>query len=110
MNLSNFKFNISRLGDFNFRSILYAWLTLHRNASCFTWTILVPTLVSYMFVICSFLLVAPDSAIYILLANLFFLGIFLEDLTLMIPPAIGKLPKIGTSSINSQIIQRISKF
>ncbi|VDK88067.1 unnamed protein product [Litomosoides sigmodontis] len=75
-------------------TILYAWLTLHRNASSFTLTILVPMLVSYMFVICSFLLVAPDSAIYILLANLFFLGIFLEDLTLMIPPAIGKLPKI----------------
>ncbi|VBB26023.1 unnamed protein product [Acanthocheilonema viteae] len=76
-------------------SILYAWLTLHRNASFFTLTLLVPTLVSYMFVICSFLLPAPDSAIYILLANLFFLGVFLEDLIIMIPPAIGKLPKIG---------------
>ncbi|VIO90153.1 Uncharacterized protein BM_BM17324 [Brugia malayi] len=75
-------------------SILYAWLTLHRNASSFILTLLVPILVSFIFVICSFLLPAPDSAIYILLANLFFLGIFLEDFAVMIPPAIGQLPKI----------------
>ncbi|CAG9533007.1 unnamed protein product [Cercopithifilaria johnstoni] len=86
-------------------SILYTWLTLHRNASYFTWTLLIPTLISYMFVICSFLLPAPDSAIYILLANLLFLGVFLEDLTIMIPPAIGKLPEIGSAFIlNSQIV------
>ncbi|KAK6100743.1 Neurotransmitter-gated ion-channel ligand binding domain family protein [Brugia pahangi] len=77
-------------------SILYAWLTLHRNASSFILTLLVPILVSFIFVICSFLLPAPDSAIYILLANLFFLGVFLEDFAVMIPPAIGKLPKIGS--------------
>uniref|UniRef100_A0A915PI96 Neurotransmitter-gated ion-channel ligand-binding domain-containing protein n=1 Tax=Setaria digitata TaxID=48799 RepID=A0A915PI96_9BILA len=75
-------------------SILYTWLTLHRNSSYFTLTLLLPTIISYIFIICSFLLPAPDSAIHILLANLFFLGIFLEDFTAMIPPAIGRLPKI----------------
>uniref|UniRef100_A0A8R1U2B2 Neur_chan_LBD domain-containing protein n=2 Tax=Onchocerca TaxID=6281 RepID=A0A8R1U2B2_ONCVO len=75
-------------------SILYTWLTLHRNASSFTLTLLLPALISYMFIIFPFFLPSPDSAIYILLANLFFIGIFLEDLTIMIPPAIGHLPKI----------------
>lgn len=94
-------FTSFRSNDFNFRSILYAWLTLHRNASSFTVTLLIPTLISYVFVIWSFLQPAPDSSIYILLANLFFLGVFLEDLTVMIPPAIGKLPKIGSAFLST---------
>ncbi|MCP9258854.1 Acetylcholine receptor-like protein cup-4 [Dirofilaria immitis] len=57
-------------------SILYTWVMLHRNAPYFTLTLLLPALISYIFVICSFFLPAPDSAIYILLANLFFLVCF----------------------------------
>lgn len=58
-----------------------------------------------MFVISSFLLPTPDSAIYILLANLFFLGIFLEDLAVMIPPAIGRLPKIGDNFFKTLLLK-----
>ncbi|VDN07866.1 unnamed protein product [Thelazia callipaeda] len=79
-------------------SVLYTWLTLHRNVFCFPLAMLLPILISYMLVMSSFLLPTPDFAIYILLANLFFMGIFLEDVIVLIPPAIGKSPKIGNFS------------
>ncbi|VDK28763.1 unnamed protein product [Gongylonema pulchrum] len=91
-------------------SILYTWLTLHRNAFCFSLAILLPALISYMFIIFSFLLPSPNSSIYVLLANLFFLGTFLEDLTVMIPPAIGRLPKIVWFTAISLVLTSVAVF
>uniref|UniRef100_A0A0M3IR14 Neur_chan_LBD domain-containing protein n=1 Tax=Ascaris lumbricoides TaxID=6252 RepID=A0A0M3IR14_ASCLU len=76
-------------------SILYTWLYLKRNAFCFGLAVLLPSVIAYMFVIFSFLLPSPESAIYILIANLFLLGIFLEDLISILPPTIGRAPRIG---------------
>uniref|UniRef100_A0A915C0B2 Neurotransmitter-gated ion-channel ligand-binding domain-containing protein n=2 Tax=Parascaris univalens TaxID=6257 RepID=A0A915C0B2_PARUN len=75
-------------------SILYTWLYLKRNAFCFGLAVLLPSVIAYMFVIFSFLLPSPESAIYILIANLFLLGIFLEDLISILPPTIGRAPRI----------------
>uniref|UniRef100_F1L228 Acetylcholine receptor-like protein cup-4 n=2 Tax=Ascaris TaxID=6251 RepID=F1L228_ASCSU len=76
-------------------SILYTWLYLKRNAFCFGLAVLLPSVIAYMFVIFSFLLPSPESAIYILIANLFLLGIFLEDLISILPPTIGRAPRIA---------------
>ncbi|VDM39022.1 unnamed protein product [Toxocara canis] len=75
-------------------SILYTWLYLKRNAFCFGLGVLLPSMIAYMFVIFSFLLPSPESSIYILIANLFLLGVFLEDLITMLPPTIGRAPRI----------------
>lgn len=78
-----------------FRTVLHTWINLKRSAFCFGVAILLPSIISFLILIFSFLLPSCESAIYILIANLFFLGIFLEDLIAMLPPSIGRPPRIG---------------
>ncbi|VDN52072.1 unnamed protein product [Dracunculus medinensis] len=75
-------------------TVLHTWINLKRSAFCFGVAILLPSIISFLILIFSFLLPSCESAIYILIANLFFLGIFLEDLIAMLPPSIGRPPRI----------------
>ncbi|MFH4974004.1 hypothetical protein AB6A40_000713 [Gnathostoma spinigerum] len=75
-------------------SILYTWIHIKRNAPYFGPVVLLPLLLSLLLITISFLMPSPESAIYALIGNFFFIAAFMEDIISRLPPATGRPPRI----------------
>ncbi|VDD87902.1 unnamed protein product [Enterobius vermicularis] len=77
-------------------SMMHTEIILQRYAPYYGLAVILPAFVSFLFLISSYLLPNPSSAVYLLIANFFLIGIFIGDIIHLLPPAIGSLPKIDS--------------
>ena len=79
-----------------FRAVMVTYIEFGRYAPYYGLIVVLPTVVSFLILISSVIITSPKSAIYVLLANFFLLGVYVQDLLQVLPPPVSETPKIGT--------------